>query len=607
MGLITKRTNNLGLTDDDESKFLDTFLNIDNTLTTLAASAGYRVNLAGTSLTNPTQYRYDGGAAPTDFFGSLAKGELKADNLKAAPAEFIKAWIDATADVFDEAIAEQLQALDGTADEILAAYSEIFVFENARKSIGNLFETEAAKINTAATDTAKAFHQLTGTALPATRAGLQEYIAALDLQDDANREIIKGIVAMTPELQKWIELSDAIGAAMVEQNRKARENLAALTTQLDGARSELVRLRRSDFANALADIRVNMEAAEAAARALGATEAQLADIHRLAAEQARRAILSQHTSIMGIIDSLYGSDLNDRIAAQQAHVDDLSKRQRELYDMEMKRYNNAIEANKTINDYLNSLALGDLTTLSPQQQLQEARKQFDAAIQAGGATDAAAAAQTYLQSARDFYASGGGYKAIFRTVNTALSELLTAPGTAPVLGTVNTGRLSALQRQADTEAQERAAQERNIQFASLLQAFREYGQATGQNFYELFALFGLTDNTNRFLADYRNLNAGQGGGTSSALARVASTLPGGGAANDEHLALLKTSDSHLSGIESTITTMNRELIKFREESWRMHHLNNENRTWNRRYVTGALNSIDRNLDNGVGIYLARAS
>jgi hypothetical protein len=92
-----------------------------------------------------------------------------------------------------------------------------------------------------------------------------------------------------------------------------------------------------------------------------------------------------------------------------------------------------------LNDFLESLSLSELSTLTPQQRLEEAQARFQdlAARAMGGDLEAAqqlqAAAQQYLQEAQSFYASGQGYQDIFAMVNSVIQQILgtLAPGLLP--------------------------------------------------------------------------------------------------------------------------------------------------------------------------------
>ena len=71
----------------------------------------------------------------------------------------------------------------------------------------------------------------------------------------------------------------------------------------------------------------------------------------------------------------------------------------------------------SLNDWLGSLLLNrQLSTLSPQRMLEEARTQYLGALGSGDASRITGAANEYLGLAREFYGSSSGYNAIFDTV-----------------------------------------------------------------------------------------------------------------------------------------------------------------------------------------------
>lgn len=82
-----------------------------------------------------------------------------------------------------------------------------------------------------------------------------------------------------------------------------------------------------------------------------------------------------------------------------------------------------------LREYANGLLLSDASTLSPEVKLAEAERQYNAMLQRakGGDADAAGQlqgnAQAYLSAARDYYASGTGYAAIFNQVQTGVAGL----------------------------------------------------------------------------------------------------------------------------------------------------------------------------------------
>lgn len=91
---------------------------------------------------------------------------------------------------------------------------------------------------------------------------------------------------------------------------------------------------------------------------------------------------------------------------------------------------------KTINDYLDSLKVGDKSTLSPQEKLNEAQSQFNAQLTLAqkGNADAMGTitqyASTLLDQAKAFYASSAGYGDVYSAVTEALKGLTGATGMA---------------------------------------------------------------------------------------------------------------------------------------------------------------------------------
>jgi hypothetical protein len=145
LGLITRRTNNIGMSNEDERAFLDAFLGLDAGLTAISDILGANIDLSGVTLTNPNQRPYDGGLAPADFFGSLAKGELDEAELAAATGEFVQAWLDATIGQFPEQLQPFIQQLEGSADEVLQKFGMLAdafqAFEIATSALQGYIDT----------------------------------------------------------------------------------------------------------------------------------------------------------------------------------------------------------------------------------------------------------------------------------------------------------------------------------------------------------------------------------------------------------------------------------------------------------------------------------
>ncbi len=501
LGLITRRTDNIGISDQQERALLDSFLAIDSTLTELSRALGVSVDLSGQTLTNPNIRPYDNGLAPADFFGALAKGELDQVELEAAPSEFIQAWIAATSDVFDEGVREALLEIDGTAEEMLAQFGEIVALEQAKAGFKELFatETETERLANQFRAMRDEFETLTGETLPNNRAGMQAYIDALDLQDEANKDVIQSIMLMAPALEEIYSKQDEFAQALADAVAQQAVELEQL---MAGVEADLEALTLSRFERELLSIQRALEDTIAAATERRASEEDLADIYRLAGLQVNEVLRSIEAEIYSLTQQLYGQDLVGEISAEQDRISDLNRSRDEAYRAELRRHEDLIASNQTITDFLDSLMLGELATLSPEQQLAEAQRQFDADIASGDAGAATQSFQALLTLARDFYAGTQGYRDIFSAGNIALQSLISNPGAAPTAPSLQTGSpaLTALEAQLQQQREEQELLNRAKLVADLVDAYEAYGAATDRSILELMLANGL--NINQLATDF---------------------------------------------------------------------------------------------------------
>lgn len=138
VGNLTRRAGDAGLSDEQINSYLSAFDTIDATLASIARSAGATIDLSGQALPGMLQ-SYDGGTSGGAFFGSLAKGELR-QQMQDAPAEFVRQWLDATAESFDAEVRPFLQRIDGTVEEMLGSFGAIIDIQGKYKA-----STEALK------------------------------------------------------------------------------------------------------------------------------------------------------------------------------------------------------------------------------------------------------------------------------------------------------------------------------------------------------------------------------------------------------------------------------------------------------------------------------
>lgn len=133
-------------TDEAAAKeLLQGFADLDGSLTALAAAMGVSVNLSGQTLSGRS-LRVDGQGVG-DAFGAAGRlDKLNTATLKDAPAEFVRAWLDATASSFDEQIRPFIARIGGTAEEMLTQFGAIAeiqsIYKQSTDTLKALAETD---------------------------------------------------------------------------------------------------------------------------------------------------------------------------------------------------------------------------------------------------------------------------------------------------------------------------------------------------------------------------------------------------------------------------------------------------------------------------------
>lgn len=168
----------------------------------------------------------------------------------------------------------------------------------------------------------------------------------------------------------------------------------------------------------------------------GASERELAAIHRWAAGQARRAMETLREGVMSLMQRLgYGrlNDIERQIEGMQTASAEAGSAMTSAFEGAARAGEDTaarwLSAVQRVSDWLNSILLSDLSVLTPEQRLAEAQAQFDAlvALALGGDADAAAAlpaaATALLQEARGFYSSTDQYQSIFESTMAAMAQI----------------------------------------------------------------------------------------------------------------------------------------------------------------------------------------
>jgi hypothetical protein len=174
--------------------------------------------------------------------------------------------------------------------------------------------------------------------------------------------------------------------------------------------------------------------AEEEARRKAAEEAER---KRQAAEDRKANFLLQSQLTQIDTNTVAGQIAAFDLQANKARADEMKAGGEAILELEkllaaqrediVKKANTAVL--KQYNDFLSSIKTGNLSTLSPEDQLKFAQQQFNSSVAGaqGGDEDAIARvtrdAQTLLEIAKSFYASSTGYASIYDTVTAAVQGL----------------------------------------------------------------------------------------------------------------------------------------------------------------------------------------
>lgn len=130
---------------EDAQEMLQAFGSMDSALTQIAAAMGVQVNLSGKTLGGKS-LRVDGQGVGDAFGVSGRLDKLDASTLKNAPDQFVRAWLDATAESFDAQIRPFIARIGGTAEEMLAQFAQIAeiqgIYKTSTDTLKALLETD---------------------------------------------------------------------------------------------------------------------------------------------------------------------------------------------------------------------------------------------------------------------------------------------------------------------------------------------------------------------------------------------------------------------------------------------------------------------------------
>lgn len=392
------------------------------------------------------------------------------------------------------------------ADGLIQAAGGVDNFIEGMNAFVNAFSTPAHQLEVAGTALKSALEQV-GLAVPATRDGMWQLMQSLDATTAEGQQQIATLLRLAGVADQYYDMLDQQADTLKDAIDKAKETLGGLS--MGGV--------LSDFQQQILDIRDSsvqvIDALNTLARAQGlegATALQIGQTHAWVAQQVAAAIQTLKAETMDLISQLYGGtpgtldEVNRRITAAggdpnyglpgytdrdtgSGGAGAVSSDLDELF----KKWQDGLER---IQDFLDSILLDQsLTTLTPEQQLNEAMAQYQAALIAaqGGDADALASlpdlAQQLLTIGRGYYSSGDQYTDLFNMIQHDLGGLanLQNPGQeGPPLGSPGnpyqvgpSPELVALYDQRDAMLAQQEAQHRAQLAADLAQHLNDLAHA----------------------------------------------------------------------------------------------------------------------------------
>ncbi len=311
---------------------------------------------------------------------------------------------------------EGLMALTGGIEGFISGMSSF---------MGN-FATDAHLFEVASTALTSAFEQA-GLAVPATRDAMFALMQTFDATTIEGREHIATLLRLADVADQYYNLLE-------EQVSEANEYLESIGLATGAA---------SAFTRELIDIHANGQRAAEAAHTIaiaqgrqGASAVQLARITQWTADQMAAAWRRLQQQTADIIADLYGGIPGslDAITARIAELESsFGSGIADVADAGADMFAAWLSGIQSINDYLDSMLLGDLSALSPEEQLAEAQRQL-LAMQAralGGDTDALnrlpQMADAFLRLLQGSAASGADYNTGFQWVRDLLQSVVDMP------------------------------------------------------------------------------------------------------------------------------------------------------------------------------------
>lgn len=281
-----------------------------------------------------------------------------------------------------------------------------------------------------------------GIAVPANTKAFRELTLAQDLSTEAGAKRFNQLLDL--EGAYWAVQNAADQAAKAQQDaadkqkQAAQEASSAIISAMQAVTAQMDKVAsyKAGISSAQFDIRSKLPGFDAVGyyRDQGATlrgqldAATTLDQRMGLGEQLKTSILNRYQAEQEQINKTRDAQRTALEEQRQASQSAAQAQQQALQAQQQaaKQWNDSL---LRMRDYAQSLLVSDASPLSPEARLKTAEAQYNAMLQRarGGDADAAGQlqgnAQAFLTAARDYYASGSGYGAIFNQVQSGLANL----------------------------------------------------------------------------------------------------------------------------------------------------------------------------------------
>lgn len=400
-------------------------------------------------------------------------------NASGGPGEILKDRYATVLRAIDAQLGDMVDAFQGTGDELanfvlgLVALkttlgdafkglqaSDISALGDAVGGIDKLatglsfinanFTTEADQAGKAAQQLVDDFGKL-GVSVPATHQQFLDLLSSFDLTTDAGRKLYAGVLGLSAAFvevngtatqaaaalqQSFASLDAAIGAYQGQSQGQQQ------STQLNGLIQQLIGgTGNAGFTDLLS---------KTGAQGFAANLALIGKDDFAKYSKANQDLIVQIINLAGTIKN--STDTTGSGSGLSLGTDYY----KQVFGFDGTQADNVVNdtldalkrLRQGILDYVDGLKLGDLSPLTPQQKLEEARQQYQTTLTAAQGGDQAAlgsitqSSDAYLKLSRDFFKSSQSYTDIFNTVTDQLTKLGT--GDSAGAGSIDNALLSVL-------------------------------------------------------------------------------------------------------------------------------------------------------------------